>query len=125
MISLAYPYGKEKLAVVMNARQGKMFVQLFDNARAISEPKIIKNEEVINEVKNNEFLLVGSAKNTAKEILEKETGEKFSVSDNEDLIEARNIALLGCEKFKNGEFSEELSPLYLRPPRICKRKVKS
>lgn len=120
--ALAFPYKEEKIAVVMNARQGNMFVQLFDNGVGISEPKIIKNEEIVNIVKDNEFLLVGSGKDIAKEILEESTNKTFRVSENEDLIEAKNIALLGCEKYRNKEFTEELKPLYLRPPRICKRK---
>ncbi len=120
--ALAFPYKNEQIAIVMNARQGKIFIQLFNNGKQISEPKIIQNEEIVNIIKTNEFLLVGNTKKEAQKILEKHTNKTFKISKNEDLIEAKNIALLGYEKYKNNEFTKDLKPLYLRLPRICKRK---
>ncbi|MFC1659039.1 tRNA (adenosine(37)-N6)-threonylcarbamoyltransferase complex dimerization subunit type 1 TsaB [Pseudomonadota bacterium] len=146
---LTFPYcfnnekklgGSLKVAVVMDARQGNLFIQMFNACGSvITKPKIIKKDDIAELLQNvlenssdtnNEVLLVGSGKNIAKKLLMNslklgiKTNLSIDVSTNEDLLDAKNIALLGYKKYEKSEFCSNIRPLYLRSPRVCKRKNK-
>ena len=87
-----------------------------------SVPRLARLEDLHQIFPQEKFFLCGSGKKIAAEILEKENYD-FEMSQEEDEIEADLIALLALEKFtKNNKDSENLEPIYLRAPRITKRK---
>lgn len=125
--TLAYPYTKKDMdiLVVMDARQKNIFVQRFDSElNPITDSAIIKydSEELDKYLsQDNKFIVCGSGKNIIEDILN-DKNKDFVIEDRVDKIEAENIAKLGCVKLQKKEYNNDVEPLYLRPPRISKRK---
>lgn len=130
--AIAYPYSQKKkyenkeILVIMDARQKNIFIQRFDSElKALTEPAIIKykSDELVNLLPkdSSEFVLCGSGKGLVKDII-KDLEKSFIIEDNNDIIDAQNIAKLGMVKLNRKEFDNDVEPLYLRPPRISKRK---
>jgi tRNA threonylcarbamoyladenosine biosynthesis protein TsaB len=85
-----------------------------------SNPRIIALEDLPKIFSEEKFLLCGSGKNIAAQILQ---NHQFEMNYDEDVIRANLIAELAYKKIKSGEIlSEDLSPIYLRSPNITERK---
>jgi tRNA threonylcarbamoyladenosine biosynthesis protein TsaB len=115
----------KKIFVILDAKIDEFFCAKFlvENGRlkAASEVELVKLEDISKFYGKEEFFICGSGKKIAAEILKKEN-LKFKMNEKEDVIEADFIGLLALEKFSAGEISENLDPIYLREPRIEKRK---
>ena len=117
--ALAFKYRQKhkNIFVIIDAKAGDFFYSK-NNAK----PQLTKLEDLSEILPKTPFFLCGSGKKIAAEILKKEN-VKFEMDETEDEIEANEIGLLAQEKFKkNGKYSENLDPIYLRNPRISERK---
>jgi tRNA threonylcarbamoyladenosine biosynthesis protein TsaB len=125
--ALAYEYRStsQKIFAVIDARINEVFCAKFwveeGRLKAESEVELVKLEDIADFYGNEEFFLCGSGKKIVAELLEKR-GLKFQMNEEEDVIEADQLGFLALEKFQNGELSLDLNPVYLREPRIEKRK---
>ncbi|MES2677959.1 MAG: tRNA (adenosine(37)-N6)-threonylcarbamoyltransferase complex dimerization subunit type 1 TsaB [Pseudomonadota bacterium] len=121
---IAYSYLGEgkKILVVNDARLEEFFIQEFviknGQLKPSFEPMMIKVEELKDFLPKEKFVLAGSAKNMIKDDL-----ENALIFEQEDFIDAKNIALLAEEKYaSNHDFKS--SALYIREPKISQRKRK-
>lgn len=130
--AIAYPYSQNKkyesrdILVVMDARQKNIFIQRFDSdLKALTEPAIIKynSDELVKFLPDdeNDFVVCGSGKELIRDIV-KDLEKSFIIEDDNDIIDAQNVAKLGVVRLENKEIDNDVEPLYLRPPRISKRK---
>lgn len=107
----------QNIFVIIDAKAGDFFYSE-NNA----EPQLATLDYLLEILPKTPFFLCGSGKKIAAEILKKEN-VKFEMDETEDEIEANEIGLLAQEKFKkDGKYSENLDPIYLRKPRISERK---
>jgi len=122
--AVAYSYVNERkrILVVNDARLDEFFIQEFstenNQLKPSFEPMMIAVEELKNFLPKEQFILAGSAKNMIKDNL-----ENAIISDEEDFIDAKNIALLAAEKYLPNHDSKS-SALYIRQPKISQRKTK-
>ena len=126
---IAYKYRKtksEEIFVIIDAKADDLFCAKFlvknQRIETALEPFLASVEDVIKFSPKQKFLLCGSGKKIAANIL---SDKKiiFEMDEEEDLIEADLVALLAYEKFcQNQKSSENLNPIYLRAPRISERK---
>lgn len=120
---IAYKYRKQsgKIFVALDAAMDEFFCAEFfaENGKItqVAEPQLTTLEDLSKILPKEKFFLCGSGK---KLINPKDFN--FTMSNEDDFIEANLVALLALEKFQNGEVSENLDPLYLRAPRITERK---
>ncbi|MFT6077239.1 MAG: tRNA threonylcarbamoyladenosine biosynthesis protein TsaB [Myxococcota bacterium] len=125
LAAIAYSYLSEnkKILVVNDARLDEFYLQEFvvENGHLKSnfEPVMIKDEKIGEFIGEGEFILAGSAKNMIKDGLEEAT-----IYPEDDFIDAKNIAILGKEIFKNQGAGENNQALYIRKPKITQRKRK-
>jgi tRNA threonylcarbamoyladenosine biosynthesis protein TsaB len=112
----------KKILVVNDARLEEFFIQEFviENGQLKSsfEPMMIKLEELKDFLPNEKFILAGSAKNMIKDDL-----KNAIIYEQEDFIDAKNIALLAEEKYSPNH-NLKSSALYIREPKISQRKRK-
>lgn len=111
-----YKNQSDKIIAIIDAKLGEFFMQEFtvinENIIANYSPKLLKKEEIINILPQDEFLLIGNCDIKCH-------NAKYSQASN--LIKCRNIISLAQKKYsKNKSFFEELS--YMREPAISKRK---
>lgn len=125
---IAYKYRQisGKIFVVLDAKMDEFFCAEFfsqnQKIEQVTEPRLIRLEELLDIFPNEDFFLCGSGKKIAAEILKKD-GKKFQMDEEEDTVEADLIGLLAHEKFLNGEKnSDNFDPIYLRAPKISERK---
>lgn len=84
---------------VFNALSGKYFIQSFDkNAVAISQPEMVEGTNFL----QNFEIIVG-----LKE-------ENLSFLTHNVVLQPETLAAIAKEKFENGDFGNNLMPLYLR-----------
>ena len=108
--AIAYKYKKHqgKIIAIIDAKMDEFFAAEFlcqdEILTTIREPQLISAGELENFLPKDDFLICGSAKNPT------------------DLLEADDIGLLAFEKFQNQNLSSNQNPLYLRMPKIEKRK---
>lgn len=119
--AIAFKYRKQvegKIFVALDAAMDEFFCAEFfcqnGNLKQVREPQLITLDEVYNFFPKDDFFLCGSAKKLIK------TAGKISAE--EDILEADLVGFLALEKFKNGEITKDLNPIYLRAPRISVRK---
>ena len=108
--------------VVNDARLEEFFIQEFiienNQLKPSFEPMMIAVGELKSFLPKEQFILAGSAKNMIKDSL-----ENAIIFDQEDFIDAKNIALLAEEKYSKNQDSKS-SALYIRQPKISQRKTK-
>ena len=76
-------------------------------------PIISNVNDVVSEIKEDEFLCGSANKIFNKHLLK---------SNQEDMILAIDVAIYGQRKFLQNKDSQDILPLYLRDPKITKRK---
>jgi tRNA threonylcarbamoyladenosine biosynthesis protein TsaB len=126
--ALAYDYissYKGILLIVLDARLDEFFIQEFDvSDKSIMPnpqgPKLIKYEEINNHLPKNEFLVAGSGKNIAHKMIN--SNIKHTISTKEDMVKAKNIALLAHEIFLDKSKVVDNQILYLREAKTSKPK---
>jgi len=115
---LAYKYSKNhnKINVIIQANGEEIYYAKYvvnNNLEELASPIISSIGEVSLEIKEDEFLC-GSANKIFK---------KHSLKSNQDdLILAYDVAMCGQKKFLQNKDSQDILPLYLRDPKITKRK---
>jgi tRNA threonylcarbamoyladenosine biosynthesis protein TsaB len=111
----------KKILVVNDARLDELYIQEFDVMKckitSCYETKLIKFDEVKSFFPKEKFLLLGSAKSLIKNL-----EENCIVEKEEDFISAVNIALLAKEIYEAQNNIEKAEALYIRQPKIGKRK---
>jgi len=125
--SLAYDYIDDyegKILAVLDARLDEFFIQEFtinnkDLIAKYEDPKLISQLDINNYLPLKDFLIIGSGKEIAKELINTKT--KFEISKKNDVIKAQNIARLALKIFETKGFNEE-EILYVRKPAISKPK---
>jgi tRNA threonylcarbamoyladenosine biosynthesis protein TsaB len=121
---VAYKYRNfsGKIFVALDAKIDEFFCAKFvgenGKVKAASNLELVRFEDVKEFFNEDDFLLCGSGKKIIKESLK----SKFEMSDEEDFIEAELIGMLAYEKFQVEGESKNLNPVYLREPKIEKRK---
>jgi hypothetical protein len=105
--------------VVNDARLEELFIEEFNvenkQLQSVFEPKLIKADEIEVYLPKEKFILAGSAKKII------EAGENAVIFEQNDFINAANVALLAQQKYSpNQQFAT--SALYIRKPKISKRK---
>lgn len=121
---IAHKYRKYsgRVFTILDAKGDEFFYAEFLNQISIKPPQLARTDDLLNILPQENFFLCGSGKIIAGEIL-KTANRKFESNDEEDEASADLVAMLAYEKFKSGEScSDNLDPIYLRSPRISKRK---
>ena len=122
-IAFKYRAKSGKIFVTLDAAMDEFFCAEFlaenGKVKTVMEPCLASAEDLIKIAPKDDFLLCGSGKKIAKEILK---NYQFEISEDEDFLSADLVGLLALEKFNNGEISKNLDPLYLRMPRVEMRK---
>jgi tRNA threonylcarbamoyladenosine biosynthesis protein TsaB len=110
----------QKILVVNDAKLDEFFIQEFviegNKIKSTFKPTLINSKEIKKFLPQQQFLLAGSAK-----LMIKDEIKNAIVFEQEDFINAKNIALLALEKYAISN-PRELSALYIRQPKITARK---
>lgn len=115
---LAYKYSKNysKINVVIQANGEEIYFAKYvanNNFEEVVSPIISNVNDVVSEIKEDEFLCGSANKIFNKHLLK---------SNQEDMILAIDVAIYGQRKFLQNKDSQDILPLYLRDPKITKRK---
>ena len=115
---LAYKYSKNysKINVVIQANKDEVYFAKYganNNFEEVVSPIISNVNDVVSEIKEDEFLCGSANKIFNKHLLK---------SNQEDMILAIDVAIYGQRKFLQNKDSQDILPLYLRDPKITKRK---
>ena len=115
---LAYKYSKNysKINVAIQANGEEIYFAKYvanNNLEEIVSPIISNVGDIISEIKEDEFLCGSANKIFNKHLLK---------SNQEDMILAKDVAIFGQRKFLQNKDLQDILPLYLRDPKITKRK---
>jgi len=115
---LAYKYSKNysKINVVIQANKDEVYFAKYganNNLEEVISPMISNVNDVVSEIKEDEFLCGSANKIFNKHLLK---------SNQEDMILAIDVAIYGQRKFLQNKDLQDILPLYLRDPKITKRK---
>jgi tRNA threonylcarbamoyladenosine biosynthesis protein TsaB len=121
VIAFKYRNKSGKISVLLDAAMNEFFYAEFfaenEVVSEVSEPRLLRVENLSEAFPEEEFFLCGSGKN-----LINGTNFKCEIAEGNDGIEADLIGLLALKKFYAGKISENLNPVYLRAPRVTERK---
>jgi tRNA threonylcarbamoyl adenosine modification protein YeaZ len=115
---LAYKYSKNysKINVAIQANKDEVYFAKYvanNNFEEVMSPIISNVSDILSEIKEDEFLC-----GSANEIFNKH----LLKSNQEDMILAKDVAIFGQRKFLQNKDLQDILPLYLRDPKITKRK---
>ena len=115
---LAYKYSKNysKINVAIQANKDEVYFAKYvanNNFEEVVSPIISNVSDIILEIKEEEFLCGSANKIFNKHLLK---------SNQEDMILAKDVAIFGQRKFLQNKDLQDTLPLYLRDPKITKRK---
>ena len=115
---LAYKYSKNysKINVAIQANGEEIYFAKYianNNLEEVVSPMISSVGDIISEIKEDEFLCGSANKIFNKHLLK---------SNQEDMILAKDVAIFGQRKFLQNKDLQDILPLYLRDPKITKRK---
>ena len=115
---LAYKYSKNysKINVVIQANKDEVYFAKYvanNNLEEVMSPIISNVNDILSEIKEDEFLCGSANKIFNKHLLK---------SNQEDMILAIDVAIYGQRKFLQNKDLQDILPLYLRDPKITKRK---
>ena len=115
---LAYKYSKNcsKINVAIQANGEEIYFAKYvanNNFEEVLSPMISNVNDILLEIKEDEFLC-----GSANEIFNKH----LLKSNQEDMILAKDMAIFGQRKFLQNKDLQDILPLYLRDPKITKRK---
>ena len=115
---LAYKYSKNysKINVAIQANGEEIYFAKYganNNFEEVVSPIISNVNDVVSEIKEDEFLCGSANKIFNKHLLK---------SNQEDMILAKDVAIFGQRKFLQNKDLQDILPLYLRDPKITKRK---
>ena len=115
---LADKYSKnhEKINVAIQANSTEIYYAKYvikNNFEEVLQPMISNVDNILLEIKEDEFLCGSANKIFDKHLLK---------SSQDDVILAYDVAIYGQKKFLQNKDSQDILPLYLRDPKITKRK---
>ena len=115
---LADKYSKnyEKINVAIEANNTEIYYAKYiikNNFTEALQPTISNVNDISSSIKNDEFLCGSANKIFTQHLLK---------SNQEDIILATDVAIYGQKKFLQNKDSQDILPLYLRDPKITKRK---
>jgi len=115
---LAYKYSKNysKINVAIQANGEEIYYAKYvikNNFEEVLQPMISNIDNILLEIKEDEFLCGSANKIFNKHLLK---------SNQEDMILAKDVAIFGQRKFLQNKDLQDILPLYLRDPKITKRK---
>ncbi len=115
---LAYKYSKNhsKINVAIQANSEEIYYAKYvinNNFEEVLQPIVSNAGDILLEIKQDEFLC-----GSANKIFDKHSLK----SNQDDIILARDVAIYGQKKFLQNKDSQDILPLYLRDPKITKRK---
>ena len=115
---LAYKYSKNysKINVAIQANKDEVYFAKYvanNNLEELASPIISSVDDILLEIKEDEFLCGSANKIFNKHLLK---------SNQEDMILAKDVAIFGQRKFLQNKDLQDILPLYLRDPKITKRK---
>ena len=115
---LADKYSKnhEKINVAIQANSTEIYYAKYvikNNFEEVLQPMISNVDNILLEIKEDEFLCGSANKIFDKHLLK---------SNQDDMILAYDVAMCGQKKFLQNKDSQDILPLYLRDPKITKRK---
>lgn len=115
---LADKYSKnhEKINVAIQANSTEIYYAKYvikNNFEEVLQPMISNVEDILSTIKEDEFLCGSANKIFDKHLLK---------SNQDDVILAYDVAIYGQKKFLQNKDSQDILPLYLRDPKITKRK---
>jgi tRNA threonylcarbamoyladenosine biosynthesis protein TsaB len=115
---LADKYSKnhEKINVIIQANSTEIYCAKYvikNNFEEVLQPMISNVDNILLEIKEDEFLCGSANKIFDKHLLK---------SNQDDIILAYDVAIYGQKKFLQNKDSQDILPLYLRDPKITKRK---
>lgn len=115
---LADKYSKnyEKINVAIQANSTEIYYAKYvikNNFEEVLQPMISNVEDILLTIKEDEFLCGSANKIFDKHLLK---------SSQDDVILAYDVAIYGQKKFLQNKDSQDILPLYLRDPKITKRK---
>jgi tRNA threonylcarbamoyl adenosine modification protein YeaZ len=115
---LADKYSKnhEKINVAIQANSTEIYYAKYiikNNFEEVLQPMISNVEDILSTIKEDEFLCGSANKIFDKHLLK---------SSQDDVILAYDVAIYGQKKFLQNKDSQDILPLYLRDPKITKRK---
>jgi len=115
---LADKYAKnyEKINVAIQANNTEIYYAKYvvrNNFEEVLQPVISNVDDILMTIKEDEFLCGSANKIFDKHLLK---------SNQDDLILAYDVAIYGQKKFLQNKDSQDILPLYLRDPKITKRK---
>jgi tRNA threonylcarbamoyladenosine biosynthesis protein TsaB len=128
--ALAYNYINDyqgSILVILDAKLDEFFIEEFiikdtSLTSKYGEPKLIKATDIGQYIPKENFLTIGSGKNIAQEILQKNNLNNFKISKKNDIIKSANLALLALEKYQKYGQRENEDVLYVRKPNITSSK---
>lgn len=115
---LADKYAKnhEKINVAIQANSTEIYYAKYvirNNFEEVLQPVISYVDDISMTIKEDEFLCGSANKIFDKHLLK---------SNQDDIILAYDVAIYGQKKFLQNKDSQDILPLYLRDPKITKRK---
>ena len=106
----------EKINVAIHANSTEIYYAKYvikNNFEEVLQPIISNVDNILLEIKEDEFLCGSANKIFNKHLLK---------SNQDDMILAYDVAMCGQKKFLQNKDSQDILPLYLRDPKITKRK---
>jgi tRNA threonylcarbamoyladenosine biosynthesis protein TsaB len=115
---LADKYSKnhEKINAAIQANSTEIYYAKYvieNNFEEVLQPMISNVDDILSTIKEDEFLC-----GSANKIFDKHSLK----SNQDDVILAYDVAIYGQKKFLQNKDSQDILPLYLRDPKITKRK---
>jgi tRNA threonylcarbamoyl adenosine modification protein YeaZ len=115
---LADKYAKnyEKITVAIQANNTEIYYAKYvvrNNFEEVLQPVISNVDDILMTIKEDEYLC-----GSANKIFDKHSLK----SNQDDIILAYDVAIYGQKKFLQNKDSQDILPLYLRDPKITKRK---
>lgn len=113
---LSLENNKKNILVVIDAKREQIYAQLFSSDLCVlSLPELLYFNDITKIVTNKDFILTGNGSILVSDIL-KEAGFNFTLINQNAKAEAISVALVASEKLKKSDFSDNISPLYIRQP---------
>jgi tRNA threonylcarbamoyladenosine biosynthesis protein TsaB len=115
-----------EIFVAIDAKMDEFFVASFKETKQITKSQLVKSVDLINFIPKSKFILCGSGKKIASSFLLKNASQfeikNFEIENDDDFIEADLVGLLAYEKINQEKTVVNNEALYLRKPKITKRK---
>lgn len=101
------------LLIVLDAKRGQVYAQLFSNGVAASEEIMLDYNEITNILPRGNVIIMGDGAALITPYL---SGINHSIIEEPKLSDANMIALVAHEKIKSGNYKNNPAPLYIRKP---------